>query len=139
MPDNGGSGVEFLCRQCAGRRGLSHTLSATATKRKTPINRRWAACAADVEVEDPGPGFVGVQRRAIQEQDSTQAFLVEGGDIPEVDQLPFATVSTATQGALDVLELSVVRREGINAVGSATMPEFMGIQSTNDHRDNNNG
>lgn len=32
--------------------------------------------------------------------------------------------------------VKVIRREGINAIGSATMPEFMGIQSTNDHRDN---
>ena len=61
----------------------------------------------------PGIESAGwLSARPIQEQDGTQAFLVEGGDIPEVDQLPFATVSTATQGALDVLELSVVRGRG---------------------------
>ena len=32
--------------------------------------------------------------------------------------------------------VKVIRREGVNAVGSVTMPEFMGIQSTNDHGGN---
>ena len=33
--------------------------------------------------------------------------------------------------------VKVIRREGINAVGSSTMPEFTGKQSTNGNRDNN--
>ena len=56
-----------------------------------------------------------ISSRPFTEFDGNQPFLVDGADIPEAQDLPFASLSIGTQGALDVVALSLVRGRGFEA------------------------
>ena len=59
-----------------------------------------------------------IDSRPLADGPPSSTFLIEGADIPETPDLPFASVSVATQSALEVLRLPVVRGRGFDASDS---------------------
>ncbi len=68
----------------------------------------------------PGVQAAGwVAARPIADGAGSRPFMIEGAELPDAEDLPFAAVNVGTQGALDVLGLPVVRGRGFDDTDGA--------------------